>query len=287
VWYPRPFVFSVQPLEGHPDFGRRHALSRALCLYDNAGEHFLPGGETANSPSRHLALAEVLFFLFDPTQHPKFRKQCKGKTADPQMGNHGWSHQQHQVLSEAASRIRRDSGWAQNDKYKNPLVVILTKFDAWRILTAELMLDLSHAVRKVGPNLSALDVASLREVSDLLRRLLLQYAPEFVTAAETFAERVTYLPVSALGRGPELFDAKGYLGIRPRNIQPLWAEVPLLFALNHGVQGLVRAAVRKVESGAGMQGESPAALPVGLHGSATSPTAGGEDEAPRLRETGT
>ena len=32
VWYPRPFVFSVQPVEGHPDFKDRRNLSRAALF---------------------------------------------------------------------------------------------------------------------------------------------------------------------------------------------------------------------------------------------------------------
>ena len=59
---------------------------RALGLYDNAGEHFLPGRDTLGSPvTRHLARSRVLFFLFDPTQDPRFRKACSGKMHDPQM----------------------------------------------------------------------------------------------------------------------------------------------------------------------------------------------------------
>jgi len=285
IWYPRPFVFSVQPLEGHVDYAKRRVLARALCLYDNAGEHFLPGGETSNSPSQHLALSEVLFFLFDPTQHPKIRRQCKGKTNDPQMGDHGWSHRQDQVLLEAASRIRRHSGWSQSDKYKHPLIVVLTKLDAWRSLVPDLDLDLNRIVRKVGPTMSALDSRALQSRSDCLRNMLTQHAPEMVTAAESFAEQVIYLPCSALGRGPELVDAKGALVVRPKNVHPVWAEVPLLLALNLSTQGLVRAAVRRSDSAShlpelnsGKQppaGPAPGAVPEG----STAPQ-------PRLRETG-
>jgi hypothetical protein len=82
VFYPKPFVFSVRPLETHPDFRLRNTTSRALCLYDNAGEHFEPGGETDDFPLQHLALSQVLLFLFDPTQHPKFRRACKKGTVE-------------------------------------------------------------------------------------------------------------------------------------------------------------------------------------------------------------
>ena len=241
VWYPRPFVFSLQPLEDHLDYDKRRILARALCLYDNAGEHFLPGGESANSPSKHLALSESLFFLFDPTQHPKFRTQCKPHSSDPQMGDHGWSHRQDQVLLEAAKRIRSHNGLSQNDKLRQPLVVIVTKYDAWQSLAPNLQLNLERVVRRVGAKMSALDIERLTSTSDSVRQLLNRYASEMVTAAESIAEQVIYVPVSALGQSPELIDSSGMLGSRPRDIRPIWTEVPLLFALYRCTKGLVRA----------------------------------------------
>jgi len=240
VWYPRPFVFSLQPLEGHIDYRKRRLLARTLCLYDNAGEHFLPGGETSNTPSKHLALSELLFFLFDPTQHPKFRARCKDLSNDPQMGKHGWSHRQDQVLLEAGNRIRAHSGASQSDKLEQPLVVVVTKCDAWRTLIPNLDLDLNRLVRRAGGAMSALDGRVLRGISDAVREVLNQHAREMVTAAESFSKEVFYIPVSALGCSPEIIEGSGMLGIRPRNIQPIWSEVPVLFALHRCTQGLVR-----------------------------------------------
>jgi len=68
VSYPRPFLFTMQPREGHARFDRSAELSRVLCLYDNAGEHFQPGQDTTSSPvTRHLAQSRAILFLFDPT----------------------------------------------------------------------------------------------------------------------------------------------------------------------------------------------------------------------------
>jgi hypothetical protein len=280
VWYPRPFVFSLQPLEGHLDYDKRRLLARTLCLYDNAGEHFLPGGETSNSPSKHLALSEVLFFLFDPTQHPKFRARCKAHSTDPQMGDHGWSHRQDQVLLEAANRIRAHSGASSSDKLRQPLVVIVTKYDAWRSLVPNLHLDLNQIVRRAGKTISALDSRVLRTVSDTVRQLLNHHARELVTAAEGFAEEVVYIPVSALGRGPEIIDSSGMLGIRPRHIRPTWSEVPLLFALNRCTKGLVRVGTSR--SGASAASKASAES----HG-AKAPEQAQPNVFPRLKETGT
>lgn len=285
VWYPRPFVFSLQPLDGHVDYRKRRLLARALCLYDNAGEHFLPGGETSNNPSKHLAVSELLFFLFDPTQHPRFRARCKAQSNDPQMGNHGWSHRQDQVLLEAGNRIRAHSGASQSDKLRQPLVVVVTKFDAWRTLAPDLDLDLNRVVRRVGSTMSALDSRVLRIISDEVRELLNQHAREMVAAAESFSEEVLYIPVSALGCAPEVIQSSGMLGIRPRNIQPIWSEVPVLFALHRCTKGLVRIGTSR--------GSSPADMPrvagrIAEGGPAEATD--DEDEPPVLRmtrETGT
>ncbi len=245
VWYPRPFVFSIQPLEHHPDFRRRNVLSRALCLYDNAGEHFLPGGESANSPgTQHLALSQVLLFMFDPTQHPQFRKQCEGRSNDPQMDKDAATHRQDQVLQEAASRIRAYSGLPQNVKYSHPLVVVVTKYDAWACLTNAKPLKTDWVVRKVKDSIAALDLEALRKISDTVRSVIAKYAPEMVTAAESFSEHVIYIPVSALGRSPEVDKEKGFLGIRPQDIDPMWAEIPILYALNQSAKALVRSGQR-------------------------------------------
>lgn len=242
VWYPRPFVFSIQPLEGHPAFARATRLSRALCLYDNAGEHFLPGGENPSSPAtQHLALSRALLFLFDPTQHPRFRAACRPHSRDPQLAQQRWIHRQDQVLLEAAHRIRTYSGLPQNARDPRPLFIVVTKYDAWWSLAKCQPLDIDWVVRGVDPGEATLDVETLRSVSLQLRDILLEHAPELISAAESYSEDVTYIPVSSLGRSPELDAENGGLGIRPRDINPMWAEVPMLYALHRTIPGLIPA----------------------------------------------
>ena len=67
VQYPRPFLFNLQPMASHPNHSRSTEISRVMCLYDNAGESFLPGQDTASSPAtrqrlirRQVLLAFVL-----------------------------------------------------------------------------------------------------------------------------------------------------------------------------------------------------------------------------------
>ena len=47
---PRPFVFRMRMLPSHPRANVVRKNGRAICLYDNAGEHFLPGAQNANTP---------------------------------------------------------------------------------------------------------------------------------------------------------------------------------------------------------------------------------------------
>ncbi len=240
VWYPKPFVFSIQPQESHPDFRLRSSTSRALCLYDNAGEHFLQGGETGKYPLQHLALSQVLMFLFDPLQHPKFRRACSKGSMDPQLVDGKAIHQQHQILLEAANRIRRHSNCSQNEKYPRPLVVVLTKQDAWKALMGRTSLGTNLPIRRVTEAMSVLDMEKLTRISQQMRAILVKYAPEIVGAAEGFCEEVTYIPASALGRHPEMDPHTAALGICPRDVRPQWAEIPMLYALHKAARGLVR-----------------------------------------------
>lgn len=257
----KPFVFSIQPEAGHVGHLQHKQLSRALCLYDNAGEHFLPGQESTSSPvTQHLSLSKALLFLFDPTQHAKFRKACRGKTADPQMDKQLWAHQQHQVLQEAAKRIREQTGLAQNEKYQRPLIVVVTKYDAWNSLTQEIPLRLDWAVKPLTNGAHCgLDVEKLKTLSGKIRSILLEHAGELVHAAEAFSSDVTYIPVSALGRGPQIDPTSGLLTVRPCDIEPMWAEVPLLYALHRAVPGLVLAANTASHKGQASIGKSTAA----------------------------
>ena len=280
VWYPKPFVFSVTLENTHPDYEKRNVYSRALCLYDNAGEHFLPGGDPMISPTQHLALSEVLLFVFDPTQHPRFRERCQSQSADPQWGEHGFTHQQHQVVLEAAKRIRTHTGLPQNAKHSAPLVVVVTKYDAWRNLTRCKGLDPSWVIRPIRQSLSALDLDNLRQISNEVRALMHDLAPEMVSAVEGFSEQVTYIPVSPLGQAPELNRKTGLLGIRPRHIKPMWVEIPMLYALNRALPRLVRAG--KSKHGRGHPPASAPGKPAGGR-----PAKSNEPPSPRLwKETG-
>ena len=241
VVYPKPFVFTLMPDSSRfADSEQSKKLTRALCLYDNAGEHFMPGGDpTGKFVTRHLALSSSLLYLFDPTQHYKFRQACEGKSDDPQLGEYGITNPQEGVLAEAASRIKSQKGLSQQEKCSQPLIVVVTKYDAWSALTNHAKLDPSWLIKPRHDGRSGLDVRKLASLSDQVRNVLNKYSPEVVAAAEGNFSDVTYIPVSALGTTPEVSPIDGKLVVRPRNVNPHFAEVPLLYAMHRSVEGLV------------------------------------------------
>lgn len=245
VTYPRPFLFTVAPLEQHPNFASAAKMSHVLCLYDNAGESFLPGQDTAASPvTRHLAISRALLFLFDPTQDMRFRRACQGKTNDPQMRDRQERLErerpvrQETVLLEAAQRIRGQSGLGQQQKHARPLIVVVTKYDCWSGLLDGGQLPAPWVpIEASGRCAMQLDVVERR--SQQVRALLWRHTPEFVSAAESFAEQVIYIPVSATGCSPEVDPHTGALGVRPKDIRPMWVETPLLYAMARWMPGLI------------------------------------------------
>jgi hypothetical protein len=247
ITLPRPFMFTLQPGAQHPNYGKSAKVSRVVCLYDNAGESFLPGADSVSSPvTRHLALSSCIFFCFDPTQDPRFRRACVGKSEDPQMVHRlsrldrEASVRQDTILLEAIQRVRRHAGLREDELHQRRVVVVVTKWDSWKNLLPEMSKDLPY-FDLPGQPVRSLNLDRIRAVSEEVEALLRNYCPEVVAAAQGFAQDLTFIPVSATGRSPELDPATGSLGIRPRDIEPYWVEVPLLFALNYSARGLVGA----------------------------------------------
>ncbi len=249
--FPRPFVYRVTRKVTSPSENGASAsgngLSRALCLYDNAGEHFQPRNQSSASvATNHLALSKCLLFLFDPLQHPKFRLKCQAFSADPQIevGRTMKNHRQDEILLEAAKRIRQRVNLASDETIKVPLVVVVNKYDVWGKLLPQLDLN-SYRLFGRGPqNCSGVNMNAIAEVSAKIKGLLKELTPEFVATCNNFSEDVTYIPASPLGCSPEIDPTRegvATLGVRPGRIDPIWAEVPLLFALVKSNTGLLQA----------------------------------------------
>jgi hypothetical protein len=252
ILLPRPLVFSVSPDKGHqaymPD-RPRNPLARALCLYDNAGEQFLPGGESTSQPCKHLAVSKVRLFLFDPTQHPRFRLACQDKSNDPQFRQQKYLYSQDQILAEAANRIRSYSEprLSQSEKIPGHLVVVVSKFDACQSLCRRKRIMETPLTRKVHGGSSVLDIDALMSVSDEIKAMLEANAGEVVNEAESSFQDVVYIPASAFGRPPEQVDDQANLfGIRPKDVHSQWTEVPMLYALHQAAPRLIPATKHKL-----------------------------------------
>jgi hypothetical protein len=234
---PKPFLFTLRPARKLAAGGAR---MRMVCLYDNAGEHFQPGMDTVSLPgTQHMAKSRVLWFVYDPTLHPRFREQCRSLSHDPQVYGAARTIRQELLLTEAASRIRRYTGLSADQQYDRPLVVVVSKADIWSQLLGVKLAQEPLAPSPLGDGTMAVDVDRVERISAGLRKLLMLSNPEFVTAAEDFCKHVMYIPISALGRGPEVQEETGMLGIRPRDIQPQWVTVPFLYMFAKWSSGLI------------------------------------------------
>ncbi|TWU00460.1 hypothetical protein Pla108_14110 [Botrimarina colliarenosi] len=240
VRYPRPFLFSVRPAKEHPLFAKTSSASRLLCLYDNAGESFQPGSENAAAPvTRHLAQAQFLMFCFDPTQEPRLRRDCAERSGRSETDIGLETYRQDSVFHEMVARVRQHGALHQNQKHSRPLIIVVTKFDTWSPLLG-MGERLPDPWRQKDGGLCGLDHALIDEVSNRVRDLLRKYSPSMVSAAESFTDHVVYVPVSATGCLPVVDSDTGQsLGVSPKDIDPIWAETPMLVALARWGGGLV------------------------------------------------
>ena len=239
VSLPRPFLFTLRPQpkpepKSSPNGNSTVADDRlrVMCLYDNAGEHFQPGMDSASAPgTQHMARSKALIFLFDPTQHPGFREHCRSFSTDPQL--YGAAHAPAGDDSDRSRfRVRRYTGLSPQRKHDRPLLVVVSKADIWGKCWMRTWKP-SHCcpIRRIpaqtwrwwtgadeqdfgGGSCSALEVhaGSRRGGGGLLQDDRLH-------------------PLQRVGRGPELQQETGMLGIRPRDIQPRWAAASMLYFL--------------------------------------------------------
>lgn len=196
---PSPFVFQVHAVGSERD-------DRLLVLYDNAGEHFLPGSDEATRPvTRHLGRSEAIVFVLDPTQDAGFR------AAAGLPEGAGLVARQDVVLAEMAARVRHHRGRRTDEPVDVPLVVAMAKADLWARVAG---LDLADEPFVAG----AVDADRLREAHRALASLCERASPEFMAAMRAGFERSLLVPCSALGP-----DGSG-------PILPRWAAAPFVAA---------------------------------------------------------
>lgn len=244
ISYPRPCLFSLDPQPNH--FSRADdkpgEKGRILCLYDNAGESFLPGKDSVSSPvTRHLAQSRALFFVMDPTQDARFQRKMGSLAKFGGMR----SSRQELLAQEAAVRIQKFAG--RDSQRRRPLIVILTKFDMWGDLVwqKELPEPWLRTRNEAGQESLVLDIDTIQRESALMRKLMLETSPEIVTIADTLSDLVTFVPVSAIGWNVQAHPTSGLPCVIPAETKPSWATVPILLGIAQTMKSLVRVGARK------------------------------------------
>ena len=227
VTLPKPFIYSLSGAESDDE-------NCSVVFYDNAGEHFQPGQDSTNSPgAQHIASSDAIFFLFDPTINPDFRRSISD-SEDPQFKSQV-SDQQDIILAETEVRIKKLLGLDRREKVQKPLAIIIGKCDSW--------IDKIGSENLKNPIVDGtLDVGAVEANSQLVRNLMEEHCPYVIANAERISSDVCYFAASAFGHTPVTFeDDKGVsrIGPDPQKINPMYVEIPTLWALSRVRPGLV------------------------------------------------
>ena len=237
---PRPFLFEFKAGSRHPDFAQISCNNKVICLYDSAGESFQAVSDDADrlQTTAYMARSKALFFLFDPMQDQRFYAVAKNKSGDRGTGGRIVASRQETILRESAARIRRLLTLNQGALLDRPLIVVVNKWDAWKELIDVNPMEKPLAYSK-SKGIHCLDMDKVKNASDQVRKLLLEHCPEIVSGAESFSRKVVYIPTSPLGGTPQpdpgFPDAETgspLHTVKPNEINPWWAEVPMLYALS-------------------------------------------------------
>ena len=219
VRLPKPFIFKLS----HPATPEN---GFSVVFYDNAGEHFEPTRNSADSPgAQHIAVASGIFFLFDPLHNTEFRAMMKGVT-DPQIKNHRID-QQDVILAETEVHIKSLLGLDSRQRVNTPLAVMLGKFDTWTALLGD-----EPMLPVVQDGMVRLD--NIKTNSARVRSLMVRICPSIVANAEAISSNVCYFAVSPLGASPvEFLDREGTprIGPDPKLLNPRHVEAPTLWVL--------------------------------------------------------
>ena len=224
---PKPFIFNLS----NP---RDRTQDLSVVFYDNAGEHFEPTRNSADSPgAQHIASASGIFFLFDPLHNAEFKKRLTG-LADPQVDSRRMD-QQDVILAETEVRIKSLLGLDARQKIATPFAVIVGKSDTWLHLLKDGPLD--SPVRD-----GKLDLSIVTRNSALVRGLLFELCPAIVANAEAVSSDIMYFAASPLGCSPiEFTSSRGVkmIGPDPQRLNPQHVEIPTLWVLSRVASSLV------------------------------------------------
>mgnify|MGYP001547186025 CR=1 FL=1 len=234
---PRPVVFLTRLAETHHrHFQGGQIPNHNLVFYDNAGEHFQPGRDSVVNPAtQHLRKSTGIIFVFDPTADKNMRPFCCSE--DPQLQGEGKVFPQQRLFREMVERLRKYSRMTASEKYPYPIVINVDKYDVWRSLLDFDLASVSPWFYDEAAMRWMIDGQNIMRVSYAVREIMLEFNPELVHAAESFCNKVYFIPTSALGGSPELLaggtggTGGSGLGVRPGNVSPVWVEMPALLLL--------------------------------------------------------
>jgi hypothetical protein len=219
---PKPQVFVV----------RRNGARQLVCLYDNAGEHFLPGRDAPHEPvTRHLGVSRAVVFVVDPTQDPRVIERLGGREAVQSLGGAGSTEQrQDLLLTETANRVRRLRSLGASERLPVRVILALAKADIWgHLAQPQFMARLAEDPSRDG--LAAPSAQLLAESHHASVAFLSAHMPELIATARALDPDLRIVPFSALGVPPSRVTAHAGLTIRPRDVRPVWPAAPLLVAL--------------------------------------------------------
>ena len=229
VKLPSPFTYNLVS---------RDRGAASLVFYDNAGEHFRPGGtETEKSNlAQHIAWASGILFLFDPLQHRNLIRLIDSKL-DPQVAMIKRSaallkFDQNVILAEMSERLRSWRQISLGESHDVPLAIVVGKHD----LLGDL-LPLDQLTTDVCPN-GNVSAAAIDANSAATHSFLLEHCPDIVGAAEAISSNVKYFPASSFGSpaavidGLKNEDGKDQIGPVPSRMNPYLVEAPFLWLLS-------------------------------------------------------
>ncbi len=215
--------------------GKRHLL----CLYDNAGEHFLPGADAPHEPvTRHLGVSRALVFVVDPTQDQRVIERLGGREAVQAVGGAGSIDQrQDLILIEVANRVRRLRGLSAYDPLPFRIVLALSKADIWGSVT-DPPIAADFGGFRSGQSIAVPPMEVLQRADATCREFLARYMPELLATARALDPNLRIVPFSGLGNPPSSATLGTRLAIRPRDVKPVWPAAPLVVALSEAEPAL-------------------------------------------------
>ena len=221
---PKPQLFEM----------KRAEQRRMLCLYDNAGEHFLPGRENPQEPvTRHLGVSRALIFVVDPTQDHRVVERLGGRESVAALGGGGTAEQrQDLVLIEAANRVRRLRALSTSDRLPFRIVLALAKADIWAAIASPELSECFVRSSTSRTSIAMPDGAALATAHQSCCRFLLEVMPELLATARALDPQFRAVPFSGLGMPPSRGAVGHGLEIRPQDVRPIWPAAPLVVALS-------------------------------------------------------